>query len=56
MESTELYDINELVIKFKSKKELYYVMINDCDVYLPPIQFANAPNMRGVVSGKIWVS
>ena len=31
-------------------------MLNDCDVYLPPIQFANVPYMRGVVSGKISVS
>ena len=55
MENLESYNINELAIKCKSKKELYDVMLNDCDVYLPPIQFANAPYMRGVVSGKILV-
>ena len=31
-------------------------MLNDCDVYLPPIQFTNAQYIRGVVSGKISVS
>ena len=31
-------------------------MLNDCDVLLPPIQYANVAYMRGVVSGKVFLS
>ena len=56
MESLELYNAYELKIKCKYKKELYDAMLNDCEVYLPPIKFADASYMRGVVSGQILVS
>ena len=46
----------ELAIKYKPNKGLYDVMLYDWDVYLPPILYANAPYMRGVVSGSIIIS
>ena len=56
MEQSGILNLNELSIKWKSKKELYDVMLNDCDVLLPPIRYANAAYMRGVISGKVLVS
>ena len=55
MEQNIPVNVNKLAIKCKSKKELYDVMLNDCDILLPLIQYANAPYMRGVLSGKILV-
>ena len=49
-------NVIELALKCKSKKELYDVMLHDWDFYLPPIQYANAAYMWGVISGSILVS
>ena len=56
MADLDPYNVNELAIKCKSKMDVYDVILNDCDVYLPPIQFANAEYIRAVISGKILVS
>ena len=55
MEQNIPVNVNELAIKCKSKKELYDVMLNDCEFFLPLIQYANAAYMRGILFGKILV-
>ena len=49
-------NVPEFAKKCKSKKELHDVMLHDWDVYLPPVQYANAAYMRSVASGSILVS
>ena len=56
MERTEEINLRQLALKCHSKKEVYNVLLSDCDVYLPPIQFANSGYIKGVLRGTIKVS
>ena len=55
MEGSVSVNIRNLAVKCRSKKELYSVLQSDCEVYMPPIEFANADYWRGIVTGKIKV-
>ena len=55
MEEITQIDLSKLAVKARSKRELYEVLLSDCGVYMPPIQFANADYVRGVVTGLIKV-
>ena len=55
MEEIDPIDLSKLAVKARSKKELYDVLLSDCGIYMPPIQFANADYVRGVVTGLIKV-
>ena len=55
MEGSNPIDLNRLAIKARSKKELYDVLLSDCGIYMPPIQFANANYVRDVLTGLIKV-
>ena len=41
--------IKEHALKFRSKKELYNILLAGCDAYLPLIQFENSLYIKGVV-------
>ena len=55
MEQSVPVSLQELAVKCMSKKELYDLLCTSCDVYLPPIQFANASYVRGIVTGELNV-
>ena len=44
-----------MALKWRSKKEMYDVLMNDCGVYLPPIEYANGSNIRNIMTGKTKV-
>ena len=56
MDAQQPIDLKELSLKASSKKELYFVLLNDCKVYMPPIQDANASYIWGVLTGVVKVS
>ena len=51
MEETVPYNLNQLGIRARSKRELYLVLLNDWEVYMPPLQDSNAGYVRGVITG-----
>ena len=55
MEETVPYNLNQLGIKARSKRELYLVLFNDWGVYMPPLQDSNAGYVREVVAGTVKV-
>ena len=46
-------NLKALAIKWRSKKKLYNVLLNDCGVYMHPIQDANAGYVGGVMTGSM---
>ena len=42
MEATVPLNLSQLGIKYKSKRELYLLIVNDRGVFMPPLQDANA--------------
>ena len=52
MEELKQINLKDLSIRCKSKKELYDLLVHDCELYLPPVQYANAQYIRNVVTGK----
>ena len=55
MDQSDQINLQELAVKCQSKKELYDVLCNDWDAYLPPLQFANSSYDWGVVTGELKV-
>ena len=55
MEQLAPLNLGNLALKCKSKKEMYDVLLNDCGVYLPPIEYANASYIRNIMTGKVDV-
>ena len=53
-ESTEV-NLRKVWVKWRSKKELFDFLSTDWDVFLPPIQYANASYVRGIVTGQLQV-
>ena len=51
MEQLDPLNPGNLALKCKSKKEMYDTL-NDCGVYLPPIEYANASYIRNIMTGK----
>ena len=55
MSSKVWLELNQLSIKWRSKKELYDVLASDWGIYMPPIQYANSNYVSGVITGDIKV-
>ena len=55
MDNKVSINFKEFSLKAKSERELYFVLLNDCKIYIPPIQNANAVYIRGVLTGSIKV-
>ena len=53
MDQNDQINLQDLAVKCQSKKELYSVLYNNWDAYLPPLQFANSSYVRGVVTGEL---
>ena len=53
MESRVPMFLNLLAIKSISKKQMYSVLQNGCEMYMSPIQDTNSAYVRGVVTGTI---
>ncbi len=49
-------NINQLSAKMKSKKELYYFLLQDCHVYLPPMDATNVYFLKQIMRGAKEVS
>ena len=47
--------LKELSTKASSKRELYFILLNDWKVYMPLIQDANVDYVRCILTGKIKV-
>ena len=47
---------SQLGLKFKSKKELYQLMVTEANVYMPPIKLSNCKYVAGVIEGSIKVN
>ena len=52
MENSPIFTIKILGAKFKSKTELYNVLIRDGKIYLPPKQDATQNYLRELIQGK----
>ena len=56
MDAKQPIDLKELSLKASSKKELYFVLLNDCKVYTFHIQDVNVSYIRSVLTGAVKVS
>ena len=56
MDAKQLIDLKELSLKASSKKEFYFVLLNDCKVYTLRIQDASVNYIRSVLTGAVKVS
>ena len=48
--------VNQLSSKFKSKKELYNFLLQDCQAYLPPLASTNVYFLKQIMNGNKDVS
>ena len=48
-------NIKAMALKWRSEKEMDDVFKNDCGVYLPPIEYANASYIWNIITGKTKV-
>ena len=56
MDSSDLFTVNDLAVKSKSKIELYNVLTREGDIYLPPKQDVTQKYLRDVLlSNKLYV-
>ena len=56
MDSSDLFTVNDLAVKWKSKIELFNVLTREGDIYLPPKQDATQKYLRDVLLGnKLYV-
>ena len=55
MEEAVEINLNKLALKCHCKKEMYNLMVTDCDIYMPPIADANSWYVREVMVGTIKV-
>ena len=55
MDNKTSINLKGLSLKASSKGDLYFVLLNDYKIYMPPIQDANAAYIRGVLTGSIKV-
>jgi len=49
-------DVSELSSKCKSKKEMYFFLVNDCHAYLPPFPATNIYFFKQIMRGSKEVS
>ena len=52
MEQLKEANLSELASHCKSKKEMYKLLTNSWDIYLPLIEYANAMDIRNILTGK----
>ena len=48
--------VSELSSKCKSKKEIYFFLVNDCHAYLPPLPATNIYFFKQIMRGSNKVS
>ena len=52
MEESDIFTVNDLAVKCKSKSVLYNVLIREGNIYLPPKQDATQKYLRELLLGK----
>ena len=50
MENRMSVDLRNYSIQCQYKKELYVIFQSDCEIYVPPVEFANAVYWRRIVA------